>query len=213
VLGSAAFGLSLRNSLLAGLGASGLGLVIYSLLGYVLTRSTIPGRRFLGLMTWLPWAIPGMLLGVSLLWLLLSLPLLGWLYGGIGALLFALVVKELPLGVNLSGLAFTQVARELEHSSRVCGAGWLTTYRRIMLPLIAPMLVSIFAITFIGALRDISTTILLATPATRTLSLLMFEFSMGGNLESAAVVGFIITGLALAVAIVARRVGLTMSLG
>jgi iron(III) transport system permease protein len=213
VLGSPAFGLALRNALLTGLGTAGLGLAVYALLGYVIARSRLTGRRLIAIMAWLPWAIPGMLLGIALLWLLLSLPVLGWLYGGIGALLFALIVKELPLGVNLSSVAFLQISTELEEAARMCGAGWWTTYRRVMLPLIAPTLVGLFAITFIGALRDISTTVLLATPGTRTLSLLMFELSMAGNLESAAIVGLIITALALGVALIARRLGLTLSVG
>jgi iron(III) transport system permease protein len=212
VLTSPQFGQALRNSLLTGLGTAGIGLLAYSVLGYVVARSTLTGRRLLGVLTWLPWAVPGMLLGIALLWLLLSAPVLGALYGTIGALLFALIVKELPLGVNLSSVAFAQVASELEQSSRVCGASWWTTYRRIMLPLIAPALVGVFAISFISALRDISTTVLLATPGTRTLSLLMFQFSMAGNMESAAVVGLIITALALAVALTARRLGLNLSL-
>jgi iron(III) transport system permease protein len=213
VLESPAFGLALRNALLTGLGTAGLGLVVYSVLGYAIARSRLTGRRLLAVLTWLPWAIPGMLLGIALLWLLLTLPVLGFLYGGIGALLFALIVKELPLGVNLASVAFVQLSPELEESARACGAGWWTTYRRIMLPLIAPTLVGLFAITFIGALRDISTTVLLATPGTRTLSLLMFELSMAGNLESAAIVGLIITVLALGVALVARRLGLSSSVG
>src|SRR5207249_1148760 len=111
----------LRNALLVGLGTSALGLAFYSVLGYVIARSRLPGRQLLAILTWLPWAIPGMLLGISLLWLLLSMPVLGFLYGGIGALLFALIIKELPLGVNLSSVAFHQVSPELEHSSRICG--------------------------------------------------------------------------------------------
>lgn len=210
VLESPAFGLALRNTMVLGLGTSGLGLVVYSGLGYVVARSNLTGRGLIGLMAWLPWAIPGTLLGVGLLWLLLSVPVLELLYGNIGVLLFALFVKELPLGVNLSSTAFLQVSRELELSSRVCGAGWLTTYRRVMLPLIAPMLVSLFAVTFIGAVRDISTTVLLVTPSTRSLSLLMFEFSISGNPESAAILGLIVTGVAFGVAFVVRRLGLNL---
>ncbi|MBI3014651.1 MAG: iron ABC transporter permease [Candidatus Tectomicrobia bacterium] len=211
VLESPVFSLAVRNTLVLSLSTSILGLVFYSVLGYVLARSNLTGRKLIGLMTWLPWAIPGMLLGIGLLWLLLSMPVLGLLYGNIGALLLALFIKELPLGVNLSSVAFLQISQELEFSSRVCGASWFRTYRRIMLPLIAPTLVSLFAVTFIGAVRDISTTVLLVTPSSRTLSLLMFEFSAAGNIESAAILGLIVTVLAVGVALVVRRLGLSMS--
>jgi iron(III) transport system permease protein len=79
-----------------------------------------------------------------------------------------------------------------------------------MLPLVAPMLVSIFILVFITVLRDISTSVLLASATTRPLSLLMLEFARGGNLESAAVVGVILAALAVGVALVARKLGLRL---
>jgi iron(III) transport system permease protein len=104
--------------------------------------------------------------------------------------------------------SFQQVSAELEQASRVSGAGWFTTYRRVTLPLIAPTLVSIFVLTFIATLRDISTSILLASASTRPLSLLMIEFSMAGEMEAAAVIGVVISLMAVTVAVIARRFGL-----
>jgi iron(III) transport system permease protein len=102
------------------------------------------------------------------------------------------------------------VGAELEQASRVSGAGWVTTYRRIMLPLVAPMLASIAVLTFVAALRDISTTVLLATASTRPLSLLMLEFARGGGLEPASVVGVILSALSVVVALLARRLGVRL---
>ncbi len=79
-----------------------------------------------------------------------------------------------------------------------------------MLPLVAPMLVSIFVLTFINVLRDISTSVLLASATTRPLSLLMLEFARGGNLEPASVVGVLLTLLAVSVALAARKLGLRL---
>ena len=211
VVGSPQFGASLNNSLLLGLGASVAGIFVYSGLGYVLSKSHLSGRHILSILVWLPWAIPGILLGVALLWLLLAVPGLGFLYGNMGALIVAMVIKELPLGVSFTSVAFLQVASEIEASARVCGASWLTTYRRIMLPLIAPALVSLFAISFIGAVRDISTTILLVRPANRSLSQLMYQFAVGGRPESAAALGLIMAVLAMVVAMLVRRLGLGLN--
>jgi ABC-type Fe3+ transport system permease subunit len=80
-----------------------------------------------------------------------------------------------------------------------------------MLPLIAPALVSLFAITFIGAVRDISTTILLVTPANRSLSQLMYQFATAGRPENASALGLIIAALSMAVALLVRRLGLSLS--
>jgi iron(III) transport system permease protein len=200
----------LRNSLVLGFSVAGLGILLYSLLAYVIIRSQLAGRRTLSLLTWLPWAVPGILLGVALLWLMLTLPGIKLLYGTMGALILALLIQSMPFGVQMLKTSFAQIALELEQASRVCGAGWITTYRRVMLPLVAPMLVSIFILVFITVLRDISTSVLLASATTRPLSLLMLEFARGGNLESAAVVGVILAALAVGVALVARKLGLRL---
>jgi iron(III) transport system permease protein len=211
VLGSSTFYHALTNTIIIGLGTGLLGIMFYTALGYVLARSNVLGKRLIGAMSWLPWAVPGTLLGLGLLWLLLTAPILGLLYGNVGALLLALFIKELPLGVNMASVAFMQISRELEESSQLCGASWFMTYRRIMLPLTAPALVAIFVVTFIGAARDIGTTVLLVTPENQSLSLLMFEFANAGNLESASAVGIIVTLVSVGVALIARGLGLRLS--
>jgi iron(III) transport system permease protein len=211
VLDSPVFYLALQNSVFIGFGTGLLGILFYAALGYVLARTNLPGKWLIGSMSWLPWAVPGMLLGLGLLWLLLTTPVLGFLYGNVGALLLALFIKELPLGANMSSVAFLQISTELEQSARVCGASWFTTYRRIMLPLVAPTLVAVFIVTFIGAVRDIGTTVLLVTPESRSLSLLMFEFANSGSLGPASVVGLIVTLVSIGVALMARGLGLKLT--
>mgnify|MGYP001555003127 CR=1 FL=1 len=114
----------------------------------------------------------------------------------------------MPIGVHMIKTSLGQISRELEQSARVCGAGSFTIFIRIVLPLTRPMLVSIFVIVFITAMRDISTTIFLATGDSQTLSLLMMQFALSSNLEGAAVIGVITTAIILVVALAARHFGL-----
>ncbi len=208
VLSDPAFLLALRNSLILALSVSTFGLVLYGFIAYAIARSRLIGKRGLSLLVWLPWSVPGILMGMSLLWLMLTLPLVNFLYGSMGALILALIIQNMPIGTQMLKTSFFQVGDELEQASTVCGARWITTYRRIMVPLIAPMLVSIFALTFISSLRDISTTVLLAGPRNRPLSLLMMEFATAGTFEPAAAIGVILSAVAVCVALVARKLGL-----
>jgi len=201
---------SLWNSLFLGLSAALAGLGLYSLIGYAIVRSRIPGRHLVSIFAWLPWAVPGILLGVALLWLLLSLPGISSLYGTFVPLILVLIVKDMPIGVHIMRSAFGQITLELEDASQVSGAGWFTTFRRITLPLVAPTLVSLFILVFISALKDISTTILLVTAATRPLSILMMEFSRGGQLEVASIMGVVISVVAIVAALIGRRLGWRM---
>jgi iron(III) transport system permease protein len=211
VLNDPLFAKALRNSLLVAGGAGIGGVLIYAGLAQIVRRSRLPGRHAVELLTWLPWAIPGILLGISMLWIILTVPALSAvLYGTLLSLILIIVIAQMPIGVHMIKTSIGQISRELEQSSRVSGAGPFTTFARIVLPLVSPMLVSIFVIVFISALRDISTTIFLANGNSQTLSLLMMQFALSSNLEGAAVIGAITTSIILVVAFAARHYGLQL---
>ena len=98
-----------------------------------------------------------------------------------------------------------QLGGELEEASRVAGATWWSTYRRIVLPLMAPTLMAVGMITFVGAARNIGNIALLTTSATRPLSILQLDYIAQRKFEEAVVVACIIMVISLAGALVAPR--------
>jgi iron(III) transport system permease protein len=202
---------SLTNSLVLSAGAGIGGVLVYAVVAYLIVRSRLPGRGIVDLLVWLPWSIPGILLGVSVLWLILASPLLSFLYGSLASLILIMIVAQMPIGVQMMKTSVRQIAVELEHASRVCGAGPIRTFFAIVLPLIRPMLVSIFVIVFISALRDISTIIFLAGARSQTLSLLMMQLATSSNLEASAVIGVITTAIVVVAALLARGFGLQVT--
>jgi len=211
VLADPLFGKALVNSLVLSTAAGMVGLAIYAVIAHLIVRSKLPGRGLIDLLAWLPWSIPGILLGVSVLWLILEGPALGFLYGSLLSLVLIMIVAQMPIGVHMMKTSIRQISVELEHSSRVCGAGPVRTFYAIVLPLVRPMLVSIFVIIFISAMRDISTVIFLASARTQTLSLLMMQFAASSNLEAGAVIGVVTTAIVIVVALIARRYGLNVA--
>jgi iron(III) transport system permease protein len=211
VLGDPVFMRSLGNSLVFSCGAGLGGVLVYSLLAYLIVRSRLPGRKAIELLAWLPWSIPGILLGISMLRLILASPALSFFYGSLGSLVLIMIIAQMPIGVHMMKTSMRQIGIELEHSSRVCGAGAVRTLTSIVLPLIRPMLVSIFIIVFISALRDISTIIFLGSARSLTLSLLMMQFASSSNLEASAVIGLITTVIVVVAALVARSFGLEVT--
>ena len=163
-------------------------------------------------MSWLPFAVPGILLGVGFLWLFLGTPGLRWLYGSMVLLIVATVVSSMPFGIHIIKSNLLQLGRELEEASRVSGASWWGTYRRIVVPILMPVLMVVMVVTFISAARDISNVALLATSETRVLSLLQLDYMIAGRYESAAVVATITMLLSTGVAVVARIVGLRVGI-
>lgn len=208
VLGDANFVPAVFNTLILGLGAAAIGVFAYAGLAYAIQRTRVALRPLTDFLAWLPWCVPGILLGVGLLTLVLFTPALTPFYGSIGLLIFAISVSQLPLGVSMMKTSVAQIGVELEQASQVCGAARLRTFRRVVLPLMKPMLISMFVLVTIAGIRDVSTVLLLAQPSSLPLSVLMLEYANNGDIEMAACVGVVTAAMVVAVAVVARRFGL-----
>ena len=195
------------TSALLGFAVGFAGVLLFSLVAWVLVRTHVWGLRLVNILVWLPWAIPGLVLGVTLLSLMLETPGLSVLYGTAVPLVLALLIKELPVGVQLLRSSIAQVSGELEEAAIMSGAGFVMILRRVTLPLIAPMLASVFLLIFASTMRDVSTVVLIAAPGTRTMSLLMFDFALTGQMESAAVVGVLIALICMLVTAASLAIG------
>ncbi|NIO11974.1 MAG: ABC transporter permease subunit, partial [Deltaproteobacteria bacterium] len=207
VLSEPIFFMALKNTLKVALGAVMLGVVVYPVVAYIIVKSRFAGRAVLDFVSWLPWAVPGILLGVGLLWTFLQTPMLSVFYGTAFLMAVAILIKSMPMGVQLTKAVLFQLGDELEEASKTCGASWFQTYRRIVFPLILPMLVVVALLVFNSAARDISTVVLLGTGQSRTLSLLMLEWAVGGGeMEKATVVGAIIVLIVAVTSGIARTI-------
>jgi iron(III) transport system permease protein len=198
---------SIWNTLAIGLGSGLVGVIFYSLIAYVVVKTRHPGRGLLDFLSWLPWSVPGILLGVALLWTFLQTKIFLPIYGTIYILMIAMVIKSMPFGAQMIKSVLIQLGSDLEEASKVCGSTWLHTFRRIIFPLITPALITVALVGFISAARDISTVVLLGSGKSRTLSLLMLDFAAGAEFEKATVVAVIIVGLVVGAALCARALG------
>lgn len=184
---------SMVNSFVVSILAAGIGTLIYALLAWCIVRTKLWGREILNFLVWLPWAIPGILLGLSTLTFILNVPGFNALQGTLTALVVVLLVKEVPLGVQMLKTSILQIAPELEEAGGTSGAGFRMIFSRITLPLIAPMFGSVFILTFVAAFRDISATILLVGANSKTMAVLMIELAEEGRFEATAVVGVVLS--------------------
>jgi iron(III) transport system permease protein len=203
-----AFTHALKNTIYLGVGAAVAASVLYSIVAYVLVRGRFRGRGTLDFLTWLPWALPGILISLALLWVFLgSGAWLAALYGTIFVLILAMVIKELPFGTQTMKAAFLQVNPELEEASRVSGHAGLSTFRRILLPIVSPAALTVALIVFVGAVREIPTVFFLASNNSMPLAPLMLNVMENGDLERASVMGLIITVLVVVAALTSIMIG------
>ncbi|MEE8075729.1 MAG: iron ABC transporter permease [Candidatus Binatia bacterium] len=198
---------SLWNTIFIGLGAGGVGILLYSIIAYIIVKTRFAARGLLDILSWLPWSIPGILLGIALLWTFLGTKIFLPIYGTVYIMIIAMVIKSMPFGTQLIKSVMLQLGSELEEASRITGASSFYTYRRILFPLLFPALLTVGLVTFISAARDIGTVVLLATGRTRTLSLLMLDFATEAEFERATVVAVLIVLLVVVAAVIARCLG------
>jgi multiple sugar transport system permease protein len=142
VVASSAFPRWLRNSVITSVSITLGRIVLDSLAGYALARLTFPGRRliFAGVVATL--AVPPIVLAVPRFLILRELGLLNSFSGII-----------LPLAVDAFGIFlmkqfFESIPKEIEEAAKVDGAGVLTTWGRIMMPMAAPGLIALTILSF-----------------------------------------------------------------
>jgi iron(III) transport system permease protein len=189
--------------------ASLIGPFLFSMIAYILVRTRWHGRMLLDSIVWSSGAVPGMLASLGLLWMFLGTPFLRPIYGTIWALVLVAILQGKLTGVQLCKSTFLQLGQELEDAARTAGAGWISVYFRIWLPLITPTLILIGMMHFVITAQATSHIVLLATRDTITLSLLALEFASGGTAqrEEAGIIGLIIVLMTVGVALVARGFG------
>lgn len=203
---------SLNNTLILGLGAAIVGTLLYALISYLIARTRVPGRAVIDVLSWLPWALPGVLISLALLWAVLgSGEYVKLIYGTVSVLVLAIIIKEMPLGTQIIKAGVLQISNELEEASTASGASRSAGFRRILLPLLKPTMLAVAIIVFISAARDIPTVIFLATHQTRTLSLLMLDYIADANKERAAVLGVFLVFLIFALLLSGRLLGFRRS--
>jgi len=187
------------------------GTLVFAAIAWAITGLRGWRQRLASVLVWLPWALPGIILGAALLELTLGVPAARGLHGSFYPLIYALLLREMPLGVSMLRASFAQANRDLVDAARLAGAGGAQIFRRIVLPLHMPALAVVFLLIFTLVLRDVSTIVLVAPPGVQTLSLLTFKYSLVGDFETASVIGAVVAMLSLAVSIIAfrlaRRVG------
>ncbi|MCC2652127.1 MAG: potH 2 [Microvirga sp.] len=189
---------SVINTIEVGLITAVLGGVFAFAIGYTVTRTQAPARKSIDVISTLPVAIPGLVIGVAYLWAWIGLP--GGLYGTIWILALAFIARFMPDTIKALSSSLMQIHRELEEASWICGRGLVGTIRAIVLPLARPGVVAAMALLFILAIRELGSSLFLYTSETMVMAVLLLDYYEGGNLGITAAFSLIQTML-LAVAI------------
>jgi iron(III) transport system permease protein len=194
-----------KNSFYLSVGSATLVMLLTSIISWITVKTKLPGRALLDNMTFIPIAMPGIVLGVSLIWVYLTLPIP--IYGTIWVLLLAYITKFMPYGIRAASASMIQINKELEEASFTAGGTWFQTFRKVVLPLLMPGFTAGWIYISIIALRELSTSILLYSYNSTVLSIMAFDLWEGGQYTYVCALGVLMVLLLITMAFTARRLG------
>ncbi|MEX2223441.1 MAG: iron ABC transporter permease [Candidatus Rokuibacteriota bacterium] len=175
------------NTLELGVLTACVGTGLATLLAYVTNRRLVAGHQILAFLALAPVVIPGVVLAVALFVAYTRPPFL--LYGTLWILFIAYLTKEMPVGYSQADATLRGIHPELEEAGRILGAGRLRVLREITAPLARSGIIATWCFVFIGVIRELSASIILFTPNTKVMSVVIFDLKEEGQFGAIAVLG------------------------
>jgi len=154
------------NSLYLSFGGASIAMVLALVISYMIHRTKGFGVRMLDFLSMVPIGFPGIVLAMGVLITYIQTPI----YATLWILMLAYITRFFPYGQRNISSIMLAISEELDQSSRMAGASWFTTLRRITIPLLKPGLFAGWILLFIIFLRELSISIILFTTGTETLS-------------------------------------------
>ncbi|MFF4415412.1 ABC transporter permease [Streptosporangium sp. NPDC001559] len=189
ILGNGNILQALRNSVVVGIGTATAVMVVMAIVSWITVRARPKGSGVLESLTFLPIGIPSLVLGVSLLFVYLRVPIP--IYGTLLILVVSYFTKYMPYGMRYASSAMIQVSAELEESAQTSGATWLQTFRRVLVPTILPGLLSGWIYVLVVSFREVASSLLLYTPGNEVLSVVIWQQWENGQLTLLSALGII----------------------
>ena len=179
--------LAIFNTFELGIVTASVGTLVATLIAYITQRNLLRGARFLTFFALAPLVIPGIVLAVGLFIAYTQPPIV--LYGTIWILFVAYLTKEMPIGFSQAQSTFKSIHPELEDASRIIGANRLITLKDVTTPLARSGLIAAWCFIFIGVIRELSASILLFTPKSKVVSVVIFDLKEEGQVGVISVLG------------------------
>jgi iron(III) transport system permease protein len=152
---------AIKDTLIIALIGMPLGGLYGIVVGYLVGRTTFIGRKAMELISMLNYALPGTIVGIAYLLAFNDEPIA--LTGTATIIVACYVFRYSPIGIRTTIALLQQIDRSMEEASASLGASALTTFRRVMLPLILPAFFAGLGVVFIRSMTAISATIFLVS--------------------------------------------------
>jgi iron(III) transport system permease protein len=172
------------NTFSIGLTALAILVVVAVLVAYLTVRRRGVLSSTLDTMTMVPYVVPGLVIGIALVTAFSQKPLL--LTGTFAIMVIALTIRRLPYSVRSTTALMYQLNPSIEEAAVSLGASKFRTLMRIIVPALAPGILSGAILSWVTIITELSTTLFLYNTSTQTLSLGIYAEVIRGQLGTAA---------------------------
>lgn len=205
-------GRSVLNSVVLSVGSATVIVLFGAVLAWLTVRSRIRGAVVLEHLSATALVFPGVVVGIALIWVYLTLPV--GIYGTIWILFIAYLTRYLPFGLRFASSSMMQMHVELEEASLTSGATALQSFRRVTLPLIWPGLAAGWLYIVVVSMSELSSAIFLWSPPNWVVAVVMFDYWSNGDSGPVYALGSMLiialVGLTIAYGKVNKRYGVVM---
>ncbi len=193
---------ALRFTLLISLLVTAINALMGTLIAWVLVRDEFRGKRAVNAVIDLPFALPTIVAGLTLLALYgEAIAFTKW------AVLLALLFVTLPFVVRAVQPVLVELDRDMEEAAHSLGASSATSFRRIVLPNLVPAIVSGAALAFARAVGEFGSIVLISGNKpfdTQVASVYAYKQLESDNITGAAAVSVVLLALSLLVLVLLR---------
>lgn len=193
------------NSVLLAAATACVIMLMTSVLAWIVVRTKLPGRWALDALASLPLVFPGIVLGLAIMICYLHVGI--GVYGTLWIMLIAYVTRFMPYGMRSSAASMLAIHKELEESAAMSGASWRWTFQRIVLPLLKPGLIAGWIYIVIVSLRELSGSILLYSPGSEVVSIMIWEYWQNGDYVELSALGVMLIAALFCFVVLAQIAG------
>jgi iron(III) transport system permease protein len=192
VIGSAPLRHAFIETLLVAFAAGGIAVLVSGIIAYIRVRSSWWGGKAMDALTWIPWATPGLVLGLGFLWAAILMPSAINIYGTLQLLIVAFVVTSLPVGARVMYGNISQIGPQLEEAARICGASPARAVYDVVFKMVRIGAVGAWAVIAYAIVGNLTLPVLLSAPGTELLSVQLLHIYSRGSTAQAAVLALVI---------------------
>lgn len=182
--------LAVKNTLILCLTVSMGGMLLATVVSWVVIRLRPKGCKVLDTLAFLPFTVPGIAMGFGFMVVFLTFP--NPIYGTLWILVLGYLTSFLPIATRFTHAGLAQIRAELEEAATTSGAGLFTVMRRIIIPLVLPSLVAGGLYLFLLSAKVVSMAAILWTPDSVVLAVYVLQLWEEGRLPLVSALSVVI---------------------